>query len=149
MSLRVAFDPKLLARDPGGYLVNGVMQPSPERPERADALLETLVKMHLECRNNDKSLRPDYRCFDKCLQARANCGDLSGAVQTLKRFVEEYRDARALDVPSEIGIDIVHRCCMQNDSEEATHLASEVLAIKEQLRKEGNLREHQAMRYQR
>jgi hypothetical protein len=114
--------------------------------DQAYNLLGTLIRMHSQ--TGHKAHQPDFQCYDKCLQAMARCEDLESlqlAVKMLKEFIADFRDARALALPSEASINTVLKFCNLHDSKDSAILADEVLAIKKKLKEEGHLRQFQTM----
>ncbi|CAB9529209.1 Pentatricopeptide repeat-containing protein [Seminavis robusta] len=114
--------------------------------DRAYDLLGNLSQMHAKSRDH-KKLLPNYRCYDKCLQALARCEDLASlqsSVKMLQHFVEEFRETRSYDLPSEAGINTVITFCNQHGGDEGKRLAEQATTIKEELRHEGNLHSFQS-----
>jgi hypothetical protein len=110
--------------------------------DQAFNLLGTLIHMHSQ--TGHKALAPDFQCYDKCLQAMARCEDLESlqlSVKMLKQFVADFRDARALALPSEASINTVLKFCNIHGSKDSAILADEVMAIKIKLQQEGHLRQ--------
>lgn len=110
--------------------------------EKARSIFDTQLKMYLSSPNGDKKLRPNFRCYDKCVQAMARCTDIESlrlAVEMLKMFVDEFRQGKAPDLPSEVGLNTVMKFCSEEGSKEALGLADEVNSLKQQLLQEGHL----------
>jgi pentatricopeptide repeat protein len=111
--------------------------------DRAHSFLQMLHEMYLEDTSN-KLLRPHFRCYDKCLQAMARCGDpdsVRKAVAMLNEFVDNFYLGKGFDVPSEVGINTVYKYCSWEGTSEALKLAEEVVLLKENLRRDGRLHE--------
>ena len=108
--------------------------------DQACSLIEKMATMYSESGN--QKLMPNSMCYDRCLQAMARCGTLESvrdACKLLKKFVSDFQDARAPDLPSEAGINAVHKYCSLLEGEEAIKLANEVAGIKEDLERKGHL----------
>lgn len=109
--------------------------------DRALVIMESMIQMHAES-NNDKKLMPNSRCYDKCVQAMARCGDLVSlrdAAAMLERFVADFRDAKAPDLPTEAGFNAVLKYCTMLKGDEAIKIGKEVYALRDELEREGHL----------
>ena len=108
--------------------------------DRARSLMGKMIEMHAESGN--KKLMPNSMCYDRCLQAMARCGDLVSvrdASAMLKKFVADFQDARAPDLPSKAGINSVYKYCSMLEGDEAKKLAEEVVCIRDDLERKGHL----------